>query len=62
MLFGFAEMIVRLIVIFTLPNIIGQYGIYLSEVLPWPAAMIMVVVAYFVVYRNRCREFSDNKE
>lgn len=61
MLSGFAEMIVRLITITTLPMAIGKWGIYISEVLPWPAATIMLCIAYFSVYKNRCAMFEGEK-
>lgn len=63
MLSGFVEMITRLVTIFTLPRFLGKTGIYLNEVLPWPAATLLLAAAYFVVYRQRCEKFAlEQKE
>ena len=63
MLSGFVEMITRLVTVFTLPRFLGKTGIYLNEVLPWPAAMLLLAFSYFVVYRKRCEKLAlEQKE
>lgn len=59
MVSGFVEMVTRLLAVFTLPKLLGQQGIYLTEVLPWPAAMIVLAISFVVVYRKRCAAFAE---
>lgn len=61
MISGFVELITRLVVVFTLPRLLGQQGIYLTEVLPWPAAMVVLAVSFVVVYRKRCVTFAQQE-
>ncbi len=61
MISGFVEMITRLAAVFTLPRLLGQQGIYLTEVLPWPAAMIVLAVSFVVIYRKRCAAVESEK-
>ena len=62
MLSGFIELGTRLIIIFTLPGLIGRWGIYLGEVVPWLTAMIFLCVTFFIVYFKRCREMPAKTE
>ncbi len=59
MVSGFVELFARLIVVFTLPGLIGRWGVYLIEVSSWPAAMLFLCISFFAVYRKRCRTFSS---
>ena len=62
MVSGFVELFTRLIVVFTLPGLIGRWGIYLIEVSSWPAAMLFLCVAFFIVYRRRCKAFPPDAD
>ena len=59
MISGLIELVTRLLVVFTMPALIGRWGIYLIEVSSWPTAMLYLCIAFFVVYFRRRREFSD---
>ncbi len=60
MVSGLIELVTRLLVIFTMPSLIGRWGIYLIEVSSWPVAMLYLGIAFFVVYFRRRRQFSDS--
>ncbi len=57
MISGFVELVARLLVVFTLPGLIGRWGIYLVEVSSWPPAMLFLCISFFVVYKKRCKMF-----
>ena len=46
MLSGIVELIIRVTVALILPKYIGEYGIYLAEVLAWFGAAIMLYISY----------------
>jgi len=52
---GVAELIMRLFAVLVLTRLWGEWGIYLSETLGWPAAAILLVIAYYVVYNKKVK-------
>ena len=56
MLSGFIELGTRLAIVFTMTGVIGRWGIYLCEAVPWLTAMIFLSITFTIVYRKRCRE------
>ncbi|MDL2206423.1 MATE family efflux transporter [Eubacteriales bacterium OttesenSCG-928-N13] len=58
MLSGFMELGARLLSVMVLPVFIGEWGIYMAQVLGWPAAALLLVPAYYVVYKKNVRAFA----
>ena len=49
---GIAEFVMRVVVVLTLPGIIGSQGVFYAEVLAWLGADIILVPGYFAVIRG----------
>ncbi|MCL2361230.1 MAG: MATE family efflux transporter [Defluviitaleaceae bacterium] len=50
---GVAELIMRLFSVLFLTKLWGEWGVYLSETLGWPAAVLLLVIAYYIVYKQK---------
>lgn len=47
MISGFAELVMRVAVILTLPGIIGETGVYYAEVAAWAGAAVILAATYY---------------
>ena len=52
MLSGFLEMLMRLISVFLLTPVWGEWGVYLSDPLGWPPAAALLLISYIVVFKK----------
>ena len=52
MISGFVELGLRVFSVLVLTRIWGVWGIYLSDPLGWPFAMLLLVISYFIVFRK----------
>lgn len=53
MLSGLVELIMRLGCVLLLPVVIGEWGVYLAEIMAWIGAAIWLVVCYYLCLRKR---------
>ena len=53
---GIFELVSRVIVSFTLPKKIGYRGICLASPIAWTAAVIPLMIAYFIILRRMVKE------
>lgn len=49
---GFIELAMRVLSVLLLPALIGEWGVFVAEVLGWPVAALQLFIAYMVVYRR----------
>ena len=56
MMSGIMELIARLSAVLTLPNLIGEKGVFYAEVLAWMGAVVILVPSYFVTLRKVSRK------
>lgn len=56
MLSGIVELATRIGVVLLLPQLIGEYGVYLAEVSAWASAALLLMIAYYcMVWKLRQR-------
>lgn len=56
MVSGIAELVMRIGSALLLPHVIGEYGIYMAEVLAWAGATALLVICYFRTERRFPKE------
>lgn len=52
MMSGVAELVMRIIIALTLPQVIGEWGIYAAEVSAWVGATVLLIVSFYVKIRK----------
>jgi energy-converting hydrogenase Eha subunit A len=55
MLSGGVELVMRVGAVLLLPRLLGEWGVYLAEVLAWLGAMLLLMAGY--AYRMRRSSF-----
>lgn len=53
MLSGFSELIMRVTAVFLLPALLGRMGMYFVDPAAWVPTMLLMVIGYHWVLRNR---------
>ena len=61
MVSGVAEFVMRICAALLLPLAVGEMGLYYAEVLAWIGADFILIPSYFIVLRQRERQFADGK-
>ena len=52
MMSGVAELVMRIAIALTLPQIIGEWGIFATEVFAWVGATILLIVSFYIKIRK----------
>ena len=52
MMSGVAELVMRIAIALTLPQIIGEWGIFAHEVFAWVGATILLIVSFYIKIRK----------
>ena len=47
MVSGIAELAMRVGAVLVLPSFLGEYGVYVAEVLAWAGAAVVLAIAYY---------------
>lgn len=61
MLSGLLELVMRIAVAMTLPQIMGEAGIYLAEPAAWIGADVLLVIGYYVRMRALSKKYTDGR-
>ena len=62
MISGFVELAMRIGVAWTLPGILGETGVYYTEVAAWTGAMVLQGIAYYHMIRHLPQEDSTSTD
>jgi Na+-driven multidrug efflux pump len=52
MLSGFLELVMRIVSVVLITQIIGDWGVLLSDPLAWPFAATLLIVSFMIVFRK----------
>jgi len=61
MMSGFAELVLRIVSVIFITQLLGDWGVLLSDPIGWPFAMALVMIAYFVVFNNVKKKVGEDK-
>lgn len=59
MLSGVVELIVRVVCAYTLPLLVEQKGIYLAEILAWLGACLLLIPAYYILFKRHHNNYLE---
>jgi len=59
MLSGFIEAGLRVILVIVMTGELGQWGVMLSDPLPWPFAMILLIVSYLIIFKRLSKQMEE---
>lgn len=61
MLSGLLELVMRIAVAMTLPQMLGEAGIYLAEPAAWIGADVLLVIGYYARMRRLSKKYTDGR-